>query len=83
MQKWTYKHFKWKLYKIYWISINTETEEELVLYKPLYEIPDLQKTYGETPFFVRSYENFFENVEYNWIKVERFKYVWNKKFGSI
>lgn len=83
MKKWIYKHFKWKLYEVLWITINTETEEELVLYKPLYNIPDLLKKYWEIPYFVRWYDNFFENIELNWKRTKRFKYIWNKKFDEI
>jgi hypothetical protein len=31
-----YRHFKGNLYKILYIAIHTETEEELVIYQPLH-----------------------------------------------
>ena len=72
MQKWIYKHYKWKLYEVIWTCFHTETEETLVLYKPLYET-DIKED-----FCVRPYDMFFENVEIDWKVMPRFEYIWDK-----
>ena len=63
MKTWIYKHYKWKLYKVIWTCLHTETEEKLVLYKALYDIPELEEEFWKDPFFVRPYDMFFEDVE--------------------
>lgn len=52
-----YHHFKdpEKLYEVLGIAFHTETEEDLVLYKPLYET--------DKTFFVRPVAMFMEQVD--------------------
>lgn len=74
---WKYKHYKWNMYEVLWISIHTETNEKLVLYKPLYDISDLEKEFWEKNItFIRPFSMFFENVEINWNILPRFEYIW-------
>lgn len=73
MQKWIYRHYKWKDYEVFWTCLNIETDEVFVLYKPLYEYP-LKEDY-----VIRPYEMFFENVEFDWKIIPRFEYIWDKK----
>ncbi len=62
-----YVHFKHpdQKYKIVGIGMHTETEEEMVIYQPLYENP-------AAPFFVRPLKMFIEEVERDGVKQVRF-----------
>lgn len=83
MKTWVYKHYKWKNYKVIGLALNSETREKLVLYNCLYDTPELTKEYWATPFFVRPYDNFIEKININWKMVNRFTYIWNKKYNDI
>ncbi|MDB5189087.1 MAG: hypothetical protein JWL82_44 [Parcubacteria group bacterium] len=52
-----YHHYKdkTKLYDVMGVAFQTETEEELVVYRPLYEV--------EHEFFARPLAMFLENVD--------------------
>ena len=66
----TYRHNKTgKLYEVIGIAFETEREEALVIYKPLYD-----HDFGYE-LFTRPYEMFIENVELDGHKVPRFKKV--------
>ena len=58
-----YKHYKGNLYEVLDTVRHSETEEWLVLYRPLY---------GEGKLWVRPYEMFNEHVEVNGTSVARF-----------
>jgi len=60
-----YKHFKGKLYEVIGIANHSETLEEFVVYRPLYE--------SEYSFWIRPKKMFFEEVEVNGKKVKRFE----------
>jgi len=64
-----YRHYKNKDYIIIDIAQHSETLEKLVVYKALY---------GENLTWVRPYDMFIENVEYNGEVTERFKFVNDK-----
>lgn len=79
MKEWIYKHYKWNLYEVLWIWKNTETLEDFVIYVPLYEsekFPDLK-------FWIRPKNLFLWKVNIEWKVVERFEYIWSKKYESI
>ncbi len=78
IEKWIYKHYKWSLYKVLWLAMHSETEEKLVIYKALYEIPKLEKEFWKEPLFVRPYEMFSEYVEFNGKKIKRFELIGKK-----
>lgn len=61
-----YKHFKGNEYEVLGIAKNSETLEDMIVYKPLY---------GEMGLWVRPYEMFFEEVEHQGNKVKRFQKV--------
>ncbi|GBE16585.1 hypothetical protein BMS3Abin15_00406 [bacterium BMS3Abin15] len=61
-----YKHYKGKEYEVIGVAKHSETLEELVVYKFLYEDNDL---------WVRSRNMFLENVIVDGKEVERFKYI--------
>lgn len=64
-----YKHYKGKEYEVIGIAKHSETLEELVVYKALYE---------EGALWVRPLKMFEEEVEVNGQKILRFEYVGEK-----
>ena len=70
-----YKHYKGQLYEVIDVALHTETYEKMVVYKALYETPDLTEEYGQEPLFVRPYEMFVGRVEVDGFEVSRFKKV--------
>ena len=66
MQTGIYEHYKGSRYKVIDTARHSETEELLVLYRPMY---------GEENLWVRPFTMFFEEVEIDGILVERFKYI--------
>lgn len=50
-----YKHFKWDLYLVLDVAINTETDKKMVVYRALY---------GENTLYVRDYDMFISEVDH-------------------
>ncbi len=69
----TYQHYKGGMYEVINVALHTETGEKMVLYKALYETPDLTDEYGEEPLFVRPYEMFVGTLEVDGQQVQRFQ----------
>lgn len=63
-----YKHYKGKEYEVIGIARHSETLEELVVYKALYQ------TEGKN-LWVRPLKMFLEEVEIDGKKMKRFEYV--------
>ena len=63
-----YKHYKGNLYEVLGIARHSETLEELVVYKALYQ------TEGEN-LWVRPIKMFTETIEINGEHIQRFKYI--------
>jgi len=61
-----YQHYKGNFYQVEGIAIHSETEEEMVLYRPLY---------GAGLLWVRPLQMFLGNVEIEGKKQPRFAYV--------
>ena len=57
----------------HWLGAHTETRSPLVLYKPLYSVPDLDAQYNNDVVFARPLAMFNEHVTVNGQSVERFK----------
>ena len=67
-----YKHLKTgNFYRVIGVAKHSETLEELVVYKALYDNPT-------SKFWVRPIKMFLEKVKINGKKVSRFKYVGKK-----
>lgn len=65
-----YIHYKTgKLYEVIDIARNSETHEEMIIYKSLY----VCEKFGDNQLWVRPKEMFFEYVNYNGDRVPRFK----------
>lgn len=61
-----YKHFKGKLYRVYFVARHSETLEEFVVYQTLYDNFD---------FWVRPKSMFEEQVMKDGVLVPRFEYI--------
>ena len=61
-----YQHYKGPEYEVLDVVRHSETEEELVLYRPLY---------GERALWVRPFAMFVESVVVDGAEVPRFRYV--------
>ena len=71
-----YRHFRTRnFYDVIGVAMHSETQEKMVLYRALYECPDLDEEYGHHPYFVRPYAMFLETVEHEGKTVPRFEYI--------
>jgi hypothetical protein len=70
-----YRHYKGKEYEVLRVVMHTETHEKLVLYRALYEIPELRDEYGDDPWFVRPFTMFIESVVVDGRSMPRFEYL--------
>ena len=66
-----YLHFKGNYYEVIGIGRNSETLEEFVVYRALYN----SEKFGNNALWIRSKEMFTENVNVDGKEVPRFKYV--------
>lgn len=65
-----YQHYKGNYYEVIGIARHSETLEELVVYRALYE-----NEFGKNALWVRPLDMFFEEVDVQGKKLERFKFV--------
>lgn len=72
LKKWKYKHYKNKLYEVIWEAKHSETLEDLVIYKALYNSEEFWKNI----LWVRSKKMFLENVIIDLKEIKRFEYIW-------
>lgn len=79
MKLWIYKHYKWDLYEVIWIAKNSDDLIEYVVYKALYN----SKDFWNEALWIRKKEIFLQEVEIEWKKVLRFKYVWHENYRNI
>lgn len=79
MKNWIYKHYKWKLYEVIWVSKHSETLEDLVVYKALYESIE----FWNNALWVRPKKMFEECVEIDSKTLKRFEYMGNKKYNDM
>lgn len=63
-----YQHYKGNRYNVLGVCRHTETQEQLVLY---------QSMYGKFELWVRPVAMFFEEIEWEGKKQERFKFIKN------
>ena len=68
-----YLHYKGKYYEVIGVCHHSETKEELVIYRALFDSPE----YGHNALWVRPKKMFLEEVEVQGKKVPRFKFVEN------
>lgn len=70
-----YRHYKstgWSdyTYEVIWLGMNRETEEVMVIYKPLYD--SINARLGDCKYIVRPLSMWDDDVEYNGNTVKRF-----------
>ena len=65
-----YKHYKGKFYEVIGTAWHSETQEELVVYRALYDMPK----FGRNSLWARPKKMFMEEVEIDGKKIPRFKY---------
>jgi hypothetical protein len=66
-----YQHYKGNFYEVIGIARHSETQEELVVYKALYD----SEEFGKQALWVRPKKMFLENVAVDGRKVPRFRSV--------
>ena len=66
-----YKHYKGNEYEVIGIARHSETLEELVVYRALYDVPE----FGKNSLWVRPKKMFCDNVIVVGKEVPRFKFV--------
>lgn len=66
-----YQHYKGKFYEVVGVARHSETLEELVVYRALYD----SKDFGKNALWVRSKLMFFEKVIVDGKEIPRFKFV--------
>jgi hypothetical protein len=66
-----YKHYKGKFYEVIGIARHSETLEELVVYRALYE----SKEFGNNSLWARPKEMFFEKVIVDGKEIPRFEFI--------
>ena len=66
-----YRHYKGKFYEVVGTAHHSETLEELVVYRALYN----SKEFGENALWVRSRKMFEEKITIEGAVVPRFKFV--------
>ena len=65
-----YQHYKGHFYEVIGVGRHSETLEEVVIYRALYD-----SEYGKNSLWVRPKAMFLEEVTYNGEKVPRFRFV--------
>jgi len=66
-----YRHFKGQMYEVVGVARHSETREEFVVYKALYDSPE----FGKNALWVRPKEMFLEKVVKDGKEVPRFEFV--------
>ena len=66
-----YKHYKGKLYEVIGVARHSETLEEFVVYRALYDT----KEFGQNSLWIRPKEMFLEKVFVEGKKVPRFELI--------
>ncbi len=66
-----YQHYKGHLYEVIDLAHHSETLEELVVYRALYDSPE----FGKNALWVRPVKMFLEKVEVDGQKMPRFKFI--------
>lgn len=68
IKTWKYKHFKWRMYEVIFCGIDSETLEEMVVYRALYN----SQEFWNNVIWVRRRSEFEEKVLVEWKEVLRF-----------
>ncbi len=66
-----YQHYKGKMYEVIGIARNSETLEEMVVYRALYD----SEEFGKNALWVRPMKMFFDEVVVDGETFPRFKFI--------
>ena len=66
-----YQHYKGQFYEVIGVAKHSETFEDLVVYRALYE----SEKFGNNALWVRPLQMFLETIEVDGKEILRFKYV--------
>ena len=66
-----YQHYKGKFYEVISVARHSETLEEFVVYRALYD----SREFGKNALWIRPKSMFLENVNIDGKEVPRFKFV--------
>ena len=66
-----YQHHKGRFYEVIGVARHSETLEELVIYKALYD----SKEFGKNALWARPKKMFLEDIERNGKVIPRFKFI--------
>lgn len=66
-----YQHYKGEFYEVIGVARHSETLEELVVYRALYD----SEEFGENALWVRPKKMFLEEINVDGKKVSRFQYI--------
>lgn len=66
-----YRHFKGNMYEVIGIARHSETEEDFVVYKALWDVPE----YGKNSLWVRPKSMFLETITRDGKTMKRFEFV--------
>lgn len=66
-----FRHFKGKEYEVIGVARHSETLEELVVYRALYD----SEEFGKNALWVRPIDMFTETIEKDGKKIKRFEYI--------
>jgi hypothetical protein len=66
-----YQHFKGKFYEVIDVGRDSDTLEEMVVYRALYDSPE----FGDNALWIRPKEKFCEEIIVDGKKIQRFKFV--------
>ncbi|MDH5597104.1 MAG: DUF1653 domain-containing protein [Candidatus Peregrinibacteria bacterium] len=70
-----YQHYKGKYYEVIGLARHSETLEELVTYRALYE----SEEFGKNALWARPKSMFLENVDVNGKSIPRFRFILPQK----
>jgi hypothetical protein len=73
-KKGKYRHYKGNFYEVIGTARHSETKEELVVYKALWDVPE----YGKNSLWVRPKKMFMEIIENEGKTMPRFEFVGEK-----
>jgi hypothetical protein len=66
-----YEHYKKKRYQVIGVARHSETLEEMVVYRALYD----SEEFGDQALWVRPKAMFLEEVDVDGVRVPRFRYI--------
>jgi hypothetical protein len=69
-----YQHYRGNVYEVIGIALHSETMEELVIYRAMYD----SDRFGNNALWARPKIEFLENVKKDGTEVPRFKYIGRK-----